>query len=149
MAQEGRLDAGTYSQERMDRAEIDVLLTWDYLTLQYRDLTKASVPDANIECHVMKDGALQSGYALVINKYAPHPYAAAATVEYLLSDEVRSSRAGGYARPIRNDIGTPAELSAKMIPDEGVHQHHPLDRQRCRDRRLHRDRHPLGEEIIP
>ena len=27
MAQEGRLDAGTYSQERMDRAEIDVLLT--------------------------------------------------------------------------------------------------------------------------
>ena len=82
MAQEGRLDAGTYSQERMDRAEIDVLLTWDYLTLQYRDLTKASVPDANIECHVMKDGALQSGYALVINKYAPHPYAAAATVEY-------------------------------------------------------------------
>ena len=118
MAQEGRLDAGTYSQERMDRAEIDVLLTWDYLTLQYRDLTKASVPDANIECHVMKDGALQSGYALVINKYAPHPYAAAATVEYLLSDEGQINRAEGYARPIRSDVELPAELSAKMIPDE-------------------------------
>ena len=118
MAQEGRLDAGTYSQERMDRAEIDVLLTWDYLTLQYRDLTKASVPDANIECHVMKDGALQSGYALVINKYAPHPYAAAVTVEYLLSDEGQINRAEGYARPIRSDVELPAELSAKMIPDE-------------------------------
>ena len=102
----------------MDRAEIDVLLTWDYLTLQYRDLTKASVPDANIECHVMKDGALQSGYALVINKYAPHPYAAAATVEYLLSDEGQINRAEGYARPIRSDVELPAELSAKMIPDE-------------------------------
>ncbi len=66
----------------------------------------------------MKDGALQSGYALVINSYAPHPYAAAATVEYLLSDEGQINRAEGYARPIRSDVELPAELSAKMIPDE-------------------------------
>lgn len=117
LAEEGRLDAGVYSQERMDRNEIDVYLTWDYLTLQYRDLTLADAPDAEIDCHVMKDGALQSGYCLVINKYAPHPYSAALTVEYMLSDEGQIDRAEGYARPIRSDVELPAELAEKMIDD--------------------------------
>lgn len=116
LAQEGRLDAGSYSQERMNRGEIDVLLTWDYLALQYRDLTLESVPEANLSCHVMQDGAVQSGYCLVINKYAPHPYSAALTVEYLLSDQGQIDRAKGYARPIRSDVELPADLEAKMIP---------------------------------
>ena len=117
LAEEGRIDAGTYSQERISRNEVDVLLTWDYLTLQYRDLTLATSPDADIECHVMQDGALQSGYCLVINKYAPHPYAAALTVEYMLSDEGQIDRARGYARPIRSDVELPAELAETMIAD--------------------------------
>ena len=117
LAKEGRLDAGAYSQERMERNEIDVLLTWDYLTLQYRDLTLETVPEASIDCHVMKDGAIQSGYCLVINKYAPHPYSAALAVEYLLSDEGQIDRAKGYARPIRSDVELPEELQAKMIDD--------------------------------
>lgn len=100
----------------MNRGEIDVLLTWDYLTLQYRDLTLESVPEANLSCHVMQDGAVQSSYCLVINKYAPHPYSAALTVEYLLSDQGQIDRARGYARPIRSDVELPADLQAKMIP---------------------------------
>ena len=126
LAQEGRLDAGSYSQERMDRGEIDVLLTWDYLTLQYRDLTLKSVPEANLSCHVMQDGAVQSGYCLVINKYAPHPYSAALTVEYLLSDQGQLDRARGYARPISSDVELPAELASKMISDEEYHKTIPL-----------------------
>lgn len=117
LAQEGRLDTGTYSQERASRGEIDVLLTWDYLTLQYRDLTLETNPDAKFSCHVMQDGAIQSGYCLVINKYAPHPYSAALTVEYMLSDEGQIDRARGYARPIREDVELPAEIAEKMIPD--------------------------------
>lgn len=117
LAEDGRLDAGTYSQERMERNEIDIYLTWDYLTLQYRDLTLEAAPDAEIECHVMSDGAIQSGYCLVINKYAPHPYSAALTVEYMLSDEGQIDRAKGYARPIRSDVELPAELAEKMISD--------------------------------
>ena len=36
-----------------------------------------------------------------------------------LSDrELRQLGAEGYARPIRSDVELPAELSAKMIPDE-------------------------------
>lgn len=118
LAKEGRLDAGIYSLERMTRGEIDVYLTWDYLTLQYRDLAVEAAPDINIACHVMSDGALQSGYALVINKYAPHPYSAALAVEYLLSDEGQIDRARGYARPIRSDVELPSDLAEKMIPDE-------------------------------
>ncbi len=118
LAAEGRLDAAAYSQERMERNEIDVALTWDYLSLQYRDLVLEAVPEADIECHVMGDGAIQSGYCLVINKYAPHPYSAALTVEYMLSDEGQIDRARGYARPIRSDVELPEELAEKMIDNE-------------------------------
>lgn len=126
LAQDGRLDPATYSDERMARGEIDVNLTWDYLTLQERDVTLESVPEADLECHVMQDGAIQSGYCLVINKYAPHPYSAALTVEYLLSDEGQIDRAEGYARPIREDVELPAELEAKMINDAEYTETIPL-----------------------
>lgn len=118
LAEEGRLDAAAYSQERMDRGEIEVLLAMDFLTLQYRDLTLETNPEQDIECHVMTDGAVQTGYCLVINKYAPHPYAAAQTVEYLLSDEGQIDRARGYARPIRSDVELPDDVKEKLIADE-------------------------------
>lgn len=115
LAKEGRIDAADYSAERMSRGEIDTLFTWDYNVLKYRDLALEDNPELNLECHVMKDGAIQSGYCLVINKYAPHPYAAALAVEYMLSDEGQINRAEGYARPIREDVELPAELAEKMI----------------------------------
>lgn len=117
LAEEGRLDAAEYSAERMTRGEIDLLFTWDYNVLKYRDLALEDNPDMNLECHVMNDGAIQSGYCLVINKYAPHPYSAALTVEYMLSDEGQINRAEGYARPIREDVEIPDELAEKMIDD--------------------------------
>lgn len=115
LAEQGRIDAGEYSQERMVRGEIDAATTWDYLALGYRDLTLAENPNENIACHVLVDGSVQSGYALVINKYAPHPYAAALTVEYMLSDEGQINRAQGYARPIRSDVVLPDDVAEKMI----------------------------------
>ena len=111
LASEGRIDVGDGSVERLNRGEIDVLATWDYLTLQYRDIVAENNPDLNMECHIMQDG-------LVINKYAPHPYSAALTVEYLLSDEGQIERAEGYARPIREDVTLPDDLKAKMISDD-------------------------------
>lgn len=126
LAVAGRLDAGSASLDRMERGEIGVLLTWDYLTLQYRDLVQADAPDMNISCHVMQDGAIQSGYCLVINKYAPHPHAAALTVEYMLSDAGQINRAEGYARPIRSDVEIPEELAARMIDDEEYTETIPL-----------------------
>ncbi len=118
LAAAGRLDAGDYSQERMARGEVDLYLHWDYQTLRYKELVSEINPDANLDCHIMQDGAIQSGYCLLINKYAPHPHAAALAVEYLLSDEGQIDRARGYARPIRSDVELPSDLAEKMIPDE-------------------------------
>ena len=36
---------------------------------------------------IPQDGAITTGYALIINKWAPDPHAAAQTVEYMLSEE--------------------------------------------------------------
>ena len=60
LASEGRIDVGDGSVERLNRGEIDVLATWDYLTLQYRDIVAENNPDLNMECHIMQDGAVQS-----------------------------------------------------------------------------------------
>ena len=61
LASEGRIDVGDGSVERLNRGEIDVLATWDYLTLQYRDIVAENNPDLNMECHIMQDGAVQCG----------------------------------------------------------------------------------------
>ena len=126
LAEEGRLDAADYSQERMARGEVDLYLHWDYQTLRYRDLVNEINPDANLECHIMQDGPIQSGYCLLINKYAPHPHAAALAVEYLLSDEGQIDRARGYARPIREDVEIPAELQETMIDNSEYEETIPL-----------------------
>ena len=149
LASEGRIDVGDGSVERLNRGEIDVLVTWDYLTLQYRDIVAANNPDLNMECHVMQDGAVQSGYCLVINKYAPHPYSAALTVEYLLSDEGQIERAKGYARPIRDDVVLPDDLKAKMISDDEYTNTIPLTDNDTVTKACSEIANRWEEEIIP
>jgi len=117
LAREGRVDRGSYSRGRLANGEITVLAgRYDLSGLQYRDLIReAGGPD--IEVTIPQDGAVTSGYALILNKYAPHPHAAALAIEYLFSDEGQLDRARGYARPIRSDVTIPAEIKAKMLPD--------------------------------
>ena len=149
LASEGRIDVGDGSIERLNRGEIDVLATWDYLTLQYRDIVAENNPDLNMECHIMQDGAVQSGYCLVINKYAPHPYSAALTVEYLLSDEGQIERAEGYARPIREDVTLPDDLKAKMISDDEYTNTIPLTDNDTVTKACSEIANRWEEEIIP
>lgn len=59
-----------------------------------------------------------SGYATIINKYAPHPNAAKLTREYILSDAGQINLAKGYARPIRDSVKLPEDVAKKMIPKE-------------------------------
>ncbi|MGJ4850987.1 extracellular solute-binding protein [Bacillota bacterium Meth-B3] len=58
---------------------------------------------------IPQDGAITTGYALILNKWAPHPEAAALTLEYMLSEEGQIDRAYGGARPIRTDIEIPTD----------------------------------------
>lgn len=117
LAKEGRIDPGEISEGRMAKGEVAVGLHFDFAGLSWRESIGEINPDLMVETHIPQDGAVQSGYCLIINKYAPHPYAAALAVEYMLSDEGQIDRANGFARPIRSDVKIPDEIQAKLIPD--------------------------------
>ena len=77
------------------------------------------MPNLNLQISVPTDGAAVSAYASVINKYAPHPYAAALAREYIFSDAGQINLARGYARPIRVDnIKLPEDVAASLLPSD-------------------------------
>jgi len=118
LAKQGRIDPGSNSSARFASGEIDLLAgLYDFIGLAYRDLSKAA-GGPEIKVTIPQDGAITSGYALVFNKYSPHPHAAALAIEYMFSDEGQIDRARGYARPIRSDVVIPSDVKAKMLPDE-------------------------------
>ena len=118
LAEAGRLDKGELSLARLEKGEIEVALLWDFNALGYKAQMEANNNNAKFEVHVPSDGSIQSGYATVINAYAPHPYAAALTREYILSDAGQINLAKGFAKPIRSDVILPEDVKKQMIPDE-------------------------------
>lgn len=118
LAEQGRLDKGELSLARLEKGEIAVALLWDYNALGYREQFLKNNANANFEVNIPSDGSIQSGYCTVINAYTKHPYAAALTREYILSDEGQINLAKGYAKPIRSNVVLPVEVKAKMIPDD-------------------------------
>ena len=68
-----------------------------------------------------------SGYATIINKYAPHPNAAKLTREYIFSDEGQINLAKGYARPIRSDVKLPDDVAAKLLPADAYKNVKPVN----------------------
>lgn len=117
LAEAGRIDTGDASTARLEKGEIAVMVTWDYLALQRRDTILANNPDMSFDICIPSDGAIQSGYTTVLNKYAPNPWGAALAREYIFSDAGQINLARGYAKPVR-DVELPEELQAAMIPDE-------------------------------
>lgn len=118
LAEQGRIDKGELSLARLEKGEIAVAFLWDYNALGYREQFLANNPDASFEVYVPADGSIQSGYATVINAYTKRPHAAALAREYILSDEGQINLAKGFAKPIRSDVELPADVAAKMIPNE-------------------------------
>lgn len=118
LAEEGRLDMGDTSVARLEKGEIEVAVLCDYNSLGYRSQIMENNPDANFEVSVPSDGAIQSGYCTIINKYTKRPYAAAVAREYILSDEGQINLAKGYARPIRDDVELPEDVKANLLPDD-------------------------------
>ena len=118
LAEEGRLDMGDTSVARLEKGEIEVAVLWDYNSLGYRSQIMENNPDANFEVSVPSDGAIQSGYCTIINKYTKRPYAAAVAREYILSDEGQINLAKGFARPIRDDVVLPDDVKSNLLPDD-------------------------------
>ncbi len=98
----------------LERGEIEVGLLWDFHCLHYREMIGKDLFTAQIP----EDGTVTSGYTTIINRYAPHPNAAALAREYILSDAGQINLARGYARPIRSNVKLPEDVKARMLPEE-------------------------------
>ena len=89
---------------------------WDYLGLGFRD-TLAGKP--NLQVVIPSDGSIAGPYVSIVNKTAPHPFAARLWIEYIFSDEGQLNFLKGYAHPARYQklVSTgkvPSDLSAKL-----------------------------------
>ncbi|BBI34622.1 ABC transporter substrate-binding protein [Cohnella abietis] len=112
LAKKGRLSNAEASLANIEKGEVQVTLLWDFNALNYRD--QLGKDQYNVA--IPKEGSVVSGYATIINKYAPHPNAAKLAREYILSDAGQINLAKGYARPIRDSVKLPDDVAAKLLP---------------------------------
>ncbi len=115
LAKKGRLSSAEASLANIEKGEVQVTLFWDFNALNYRDQLGGA---DKFNVAIPKEGSVVSGYATIINKYAPHPNAAKLTREYILSDAGQINLAKGYARPIRDSVQLPEDVAAKLLPTE-------------------------------
>ncbi len=114
LAKQGRLSLADVKVANFEKGEVPVGLLWDFNALGYRD----QIDPNRFEVNIPREGSVVSGYATIINKYAPHPHAAMLTREYILSDAGQINLAKGYARPIRDSVKLPEDVAKKLIPKE-------------------------------
>lgn len=127
LASQGRLDMGDTDLARLEAGEIEVGIYWDFNALNYADSIESSNPDAAFAVTIPQDGTVQSGYATIINTYAPNPHAAALAREYILSDEGQINLAKGYARPIRDSVKLPTDVQEKLIAADQYEAAQPIE----------------------
>lgn len=114
LAKKGRLSNAESTLANIEKGEIEVTLLWDFNSLNYSD----QLGKEQYNVAIPKEGSVVSGYATIINKYAPHPNAAKLAREYILSDAGQINLAKGYARPIRDSVKLPDDVAAKLLPAE-------------------------------
>ncbi len=103
LMEQGRLQRNEGKQGDFETGEcVACLCRLDFTgTLWERDYNPKNIPGLHFTTIIPQDGAVTTGYALVMNKWAPHPYDARVVLNYLFSDEGQIDRARGGARPIR------------------------------------------------
>lgn len=100
MAEDGRINTLDIVQQNFETGEITVGVVWSFTGIPY----SKAITNYEMIASVPSDGSIQSGYASVINKYAPHPNAAALTREIMFSDEGQAYLAGAGGIPTRTDV---------------------------------------------
>lgn len=115
LAKAGNLKPSDNIFSVFQKGEVPVGILWDFNALGYR--SRLADKD-NYQVVIPTDGTVASAYVSVINKYAPHPNAAKAFQDYLLSDEGQILLAKGFARPIRDKVQIPEEIAKTMVPKE-------------------------------
>lgn len=114
LAKQKRISTTDVTVANFEKGEIAVALLWDFNGLGYR----SQIGKDQYEVVIPSEGSVVSGYATIINKFAPHPNAAKLTREYILSDQGQINLAKGFARPIRESVKLPEEIASNMIPLE-------------------------------
>lgn len=116
MANAGRVNTLDITQANFESGEIAVGVVWSFTGIPY----SKNITQYKMTAVVPTDGALQNGYASVINKYAPHPHAAALTREVMFSDEGQTYLALAGAIPTRTDFKIADEYADQVIDMSGV-----------------------------
>lgn len=106
LAEAGRINTLDILQQNFETGEISVGVIWSYTAIPYKD----QITQYKMEATIPSDGSVMSGYASVINKYAPHPHAAALSREWIFSDAGQANLAKAGAIPTRTDVEIPAEI---------------------------------------
>jgi putative spermidine/putrescine transport system substrate-binding protein len=118
LKKKGNFTVARSSDANMAKGEVAIAIMWDYLGLGFRDSFKGK---PNLSIVIPSDGSIAGPYVSIVNKTAPHPYAARLWMEYIFSDEGQLFYLKGYAHPARykklSDAGKiPADLAAKLPP---------------------------------
>jgi len=105
LLEQGRLQSCEATQTDFETGEcVACLCRFDFTgTLWEQNYNDKGIDGLHFTTVIPQDGAVTTGYALVMNKWAPHEYDALVTLNYLFSDEGQIDRARGGARPIRAD----------------------------------------------
>lgn len=103
LMEQGRIVVNEGTQTDFETGEcIACLCRLDFTgTLWEKEYNEKNIDGLKLKTIIPQDGAVTTGYALIMNKWAPHPYDARVVLNYLFSDEGQIDRARGGARPIR------------------------------------------------
>ncbi|HEX9036702.1 MAG TPA: extracellular solute-binding protein [Ktedonobacterales bacterium] len=116
LKKKGNFTLARANEANIAKGEVAISIIWDYLGLGYRDKYQNN---PNLQVVIPSDGSIAGPYILILNKTAPHPYAARLWSEYIFSDEGQLFFLKGYAHPARYQaLATagkiPADLAAKL-----------------------------------
>lgn len=116
LKKKGNFTPARSSVANISKGEVAIGIMWDYLGLGFRDQL-AGKP--NLSIVIPSDASIAGPYVSIVNKTAPHPFAARLWIEYIFSDEGQLFYLTGYAHPARYqklvaDGKIPAALASKL-----------------------------------
>ncbi len=98
LKQKGNFTVARSSDANIAKGEVAIAVMWDYLGLGFRDTFKGK---PNLSIAIPLDASIAGPYVSIVNKTAPHPFAARLWIEYIFSDEGQLFYLKGYAHPAR------------------------------------------------
>lgn len=145
MAEAGRINTLDILQQNFETGELSVGVIWSFTAIPYKN----QITQYSLEATIPSDGSIMSGYASVINKYAPHPYAAALAREYFFSDEGQANLASSGAIPTRTDVEIPQEIQDATFAQEDYADAIPMEDTDAYSKACETVASRWQEEIIP